>query len=375
MTDVKKIGFIVNPVAGLGGKIGLKGSDSADIVEQAMALGGAFEAPRRSGLALEALKGCRESFEFFTYAADMGETELRERGFGATVVGKPVSKRTTAQDTVDAAFCIKEAAVDIILFAGGDGTASLVCDVIGYDIPVIGIPAGVKNYSAVFAVNPRKAGLMLKDFVEGRERKLVESEVLDIDEDYYRQGIIKTRFCGYMLVPDAENMVQDMKTGGDSDALDLPGIAKFMVDKMEAGTLYIFGPGSTTKAILDELGLPKTLLGVDVVLDREIIASDVTESILWSLVQDFGGRVKIVVTVIGGQGHIFGRGNQQISARVIRFVGKENIIVVSSPSKLAAFEGKCLLVDTSDSELDAELRGFTEVIVGHGTSTRHAVSD
>jgi len=268
-----------------------------------------------------------------------------------------------------AAKLLQDAGVDLLVFAGGDGTARNVCEAIGVSVPVIGIPAGVKIHSAVYAVNPRNAGLAIRDFLEGRSVRLKEAEVMDIDEELFRQGRVSTKLYGYMMVPESGSRIQNMKSGGGSETGDLVGMAGYIVCNMEEDTLYIVGPGSTTRSIMEDMGLPNTLLGVDVVQNKELIASDVTEKQLWELIEDAALKVKIVITVIGGQGSLFGRGNQQISPRIIRRVGRENIIVAATVSKLLALGGQPLLVDTGDLELDQSLCGFIEVVVAFGQTS------
>jgi len=146
-----------------------------------------------------------------------------------------------------------------------------------------------------------------------------------------------------------------------------------VVDQMEAGCLYIIGPGTTTRAITDALDLPKTLIGVDVVLNKQILAADVSESQLLELVKNH--PAKIVVTLIGGQGYVFGRGNQQISPQVIRQVGKKNLLVVSSPSKIHALENRPLRVDTGDPAVDEELRGYIQIVVGYKHTMVYKIGD
>ncbi len=371
----KKVGFIVNPIAGLGGRVGLKGSDGADIVEKALALGGKPEAPIRAGYALSVLAEMKERPKVYTYGGSMGENQSKEFGFETIVLGFPNEARTTPQDTINAAKLMREAEVDLIIFAGGDGTARNIYEAIGYSIPVIGIPAGVKIHSAVYATNPRNAGLIAKDYLEGRINQLRESEVMDIDEDLFRQGIVNAKLYGYMNVPESGARVQKMKSGGATEEGDLYGMAGYVVCNMEEDTIYIIGPGSTTRCIMQDLGLPNTLLGVDVVKNKQLIASDVSDMQLWELIKDPREKVKIIVTIIGGQGNLFGRGNQQISPRIIRRVGKENIIVVATSSKLIALKGQPLLVDTGDPDLDQELGGYIEVIIAFNQSTYFEVSN
>lgn len=371
----KSIGIIINPIAGLGGRVGLKGSDGPDTVERALALGGKPESPLRAGKALEQLLDLKDQIEVYTYAGDMGENKLREIGFDVKLLGSPKGEKTTAQDTIAAARAMRDTGVDLIVFAGGDGTARNVCEAVGLDIPVIGIPAGVKIHSAVYAINPRNAGLAAKEYLEGKITTLNESEVMDINEELFREGRVSAKLYGYMNVPASGSRIQNMKSGGGSEAGDLAGMAGYIVVNMEPDTLYIVGPGSTTRSIMEDLGLPNTLLGVDVVENNQLIASDITEGQLWELIKDPARKVKIIVTIIGGQGSLFGRGNQQISPRIIRRVGRENVIVAATASKLIALNSQPLLVDTGDADLDAELCGYIEVVVAFGQTSIFPVSN
>lgn len=370
-----KVGVIVNPIAGLGGRAGLKGSDLPDIVERAAALGSEPQAPARAMKALEQLLPLNSQLDLYTYSGDMGEAELTMLGFSSIkVLGAASGPRSTSADTMEAARKMKEAGVDLILFAGGDGTARNICEAAGTAIPVLGIPAGVKIHSAVYAVNPKNAGIAAKDFLEGRITSLKEAEVMDIDEDLFRQGRVNARLYGYMLVPEARARMQNMKSGSYSEEGELIGMAGYVVCNMEDDVLYIIGPGSTTRYIMEDLGLENTLLGVDVVRNKQLVASDVNEVTLWELVSAAKGKVKIIVTIIGGQGNLFGRGNQQISPRIIRAVGKENIMVVAGGPKLIALRPRPLTVDTGDTELDEQLAGFVKITIGFAMSTVYAVS-
>ncbi len=369
----KSLGVLINPIAGLGGRVGLKGSDGADTVERALALGGKPESPQRAGRALEELGEIADQLDIYTYGGAMGEDTLRSLGFAAQVVGSPAGPHTTAQDSLLAAKLLKEAGVDLLLFAGGDGTARNICEAVGMEIPVIGIPAGVKIHSAVYAINPKNAGMAAKEYLEGKITNLKESEVMDIDEELFREGRVSARLYGYMNVPSAQSRIQHTKSGGASDEGDLQGMAATVAEEMEEGTLYIIGPGSTTRAVMQELGLPNTLLGVDVVQNRQLVAQDVTENQLWELIQNPALPVKIVVTVIGGQGSLFGRGNQQLSPRILRRVGKDNILVVATAAKLVALKHQPLLVDTGDPALDEELQGYVKVQIAFGQTMVYEV--
>ncbi len=373
-TNVKKLGLIVNPIAGLGGAVGLKGTDGVSTYRKALELGAV---PRAAPRAVEALRelGRLVRLEVLTYPGPMGEDEAREAGLLHTVIGSFDSDDTSADDTRRAAVEMAERSVDLILFAGGDGTARDLCSAVGDGFPALGIPAGVKMYSGVYATTPRAAGRAAAQFLAGETLHTRLSEVMDIDEEAFRRGDVQARLYGYLRIPDDTSHVQVTKSPSHADeGEDILAIAGEVVDTMQDGWIYILGPGTTTKGIADVLGVPKTLLGVDVVLDGALVASDVTESLLIELL-DGGRPAKIVVTAIGGQGHIFGRGNQQIGADVIRRVGKENVIVVATRRKLGSLGRRPLMVDTGSREIDSLLSGYLMVTTGRSESAMVKVSD
>jgi predicted polyphosphate/ATP-dependent NAD kinase len=365
LAQKRKIGLIVNPVAGMGGRVGLKGSDGQDILEKAVELGAVPTSPRRAVEALRTISSNKDIVEIITYPHEMGEDEAREYGFEPTVIGSVEKMRTTAHDTRNAAREMLDLGVDLILFAGGDGTARDICGAVGLEVPVLGIPAGVKIHSGVFAINPATSGDLAVKYLKGSQTVLRESEVMDIDERAYREDRLSARLYGYLMVPYEKTMVQGSKEGsGALEESSLEAIAKEITENMLDDHLYIIGPGTTTRPITEKLGLKKTLLGVDVIQRGKMVAADANENRLLRLIE--GAKAKIVVTVIGGQGFVFGRGNQQISPEVIRKVGKENIVIVATPGKLASLQGKPLLVDTGDTELDRELSGYYRVVTGFG---------
>ncbi|MHB1404297.1 MAG: ATP-NAD kinase family protein [Desulfitobacteriaceae bacterium] len=361
----KKLGLIVNPVAGMGGRVGLKGSDGADILQRAIELGAQPESPQRAKHALEKLLTIKEDLELITYPYEMGAQEARDCGFDPVIIGTVESGRTTPQDTVKAARDLAEQKVDLILFAGGDGTARNIYDAIGdRDVPVIGIPAGVKIHSAVYATNSRNAGEVALLYLQGKIKKILDSEVMDIDEDAFREGRVTAKLYGYLKAPHEERLVQGLKSGRtEGEASALNSIADQVIEDMQADVLYIIGPGTTTRPIMQKLNLKFTLLGIDAIRNKELVANDLTEKQLLDLIQ--GKKAKIIVTVIGGQGYIFGRGNQQLSPRVLRQVGKENIIVITPRNKLTALGGKPLLIDTGDYEVNSMLSGYYRIITGY----------
>jgi len=364
-----RIGLIINPLAGVGGSVGLKGSDGAETVAKALALGAEAKAPQRVAAALELLKPYQAQLTFVTCAGAMGAAVCEQLGFQTDVVYQPQQTQTQASDTQAAAQEMLAQQVDLLVFAGGDGTARDIASVYPDDQPVLGIPAGVKIHSGVYAISPKAAGRVLELLVTNQLTTVLHADVMDIDESLFRQGEVRAKRYGELLVPEALRYIQAVKMGGkESDAMVLDDIAADIVERMEdeahQDALWIMGSGSTVAAVMEHLQLPNTLLGVDVVYQGEVLASDVTATQLTELLQSYE-QARLVITLIGGQGHILGRGNQQLSPEVIKALGKANILVVATKTKLQALQGKPLLVDTGDSVLDQELAGFITVVTGY----------
>ncbi len=303
-----------------------------------------------------------EHISLFVAPGNMGRDFVGDLKVDVTTVGQ-IGDATSGEDTKRIATEMMQRGVELVAFVGGDGTSKDICDAIDLKLPVVGVPSGVKVYGSVFACNARAAAALLDAFIEGAE--VAEEEVLDIDEEAFRRGILDATMYGYLLVPHAERWLQGGKEASSAVASSLENkreIAEFVADQLEDTTLYLFGPGTTVKAIADELGIGKTLLGVDAVLNKKLIGEDLNESAILELLNRYQKR-KIVVTPLGGSGFIFGRGNKQFTPRVIRQVGRENIIVVATRDKLNQL--KCLRVDTDDFELDRTLSGYLDVIVGY----------
>jgi predicted polyphosphate/ATP-dependent NAD kinase len=367
------LGLIVNPVAGLGGRVGLKGSDGAAIQQKALALGAVPHAGERAAQALQVLLPLQPDLEILTYPGEMGAEAARQVGFEPHVLGAIRTGHTTAADTIRAAKEMLQNSVALLLFAGGDGTARDVCVAIELELPALGIPAGVKIHSAVYATHPRAAGELAVTYLRG-EANLREAEVMDIDEDAFRAGRLSPRLYGYLKTPYLQRYVQGVKAPSQlSESAALEAIAEDLSERMKSDWLYIFGPGSTTHAIAKHLGLEKTLLGVDAVLDGKIVAADTNEADLLRLLED-DQPAEIIVTPIGGQGCIFGRGNQPISPAVIRKAGRAHIRVVSSPEKIQALDGAPLWADTGDRAVDEMLSGYMAVITGYKESVMYKVT-
>jgi len=370
-----KLGLVINPIAGIGGSVALKGSDGVGIAEQAIALGATAKSNARTLLALEILLPYKVNIVIYTAAGDMGEHTANALGFNTEVVHHPANEATSALDTEQTVKTLINLDIDLLLFAGGDGTARNVCHIVEDKFPVLGIPAGCKIHSGVYAITPKAAGRVVELMITNQLVSLIDADVMDIDESLFRQGIVKAKRFGEMQVPSELRYIQAVKSGGkESDELVLQDIAADVISKMD-DELFIIGSGSTTAFVMEELALENTLLGVDAVCEQVLIESDLTEPKLWQLIQPYAqGKVKLVITLIGGQGHIFGRGNQQLSPRVIRAIGKENILIIATKTKLNALQARPLIADTGDSELDIELSGYLAVTTGYNDQVLYPVA-
>jgi predicted polyphosphate/ATP-dependent NAD kinase len=361
-----KLGLIINPYAGIGGALALKGSDGVEVRTKALAMGAEQKAEMKTSLALEELLPFQQDIQIITAAGAMGETLAKRMGFEVEVVYQPLHAQTEGEDSEQAAQAILNYKVDLLLFAGGDGTARNICAVIGESLPVLGIPAGCKIHSGVYAITPKSAGRVVLMLLRGEIVSLSEAEVRDIDEEQFRQGKVNSQHFGEMKVPTELRYVQAVKMGGkESDELVLMDIAAHVIEQMrdEPDCYFVMGSGSTVDAIMQEMGLPNTLLGVDLVKDQQLIASDLTAPQLQQYIGT--ARIKLVITPIGGQGHILGRGNQQLSPMFIKALGRENIMLVASKAKLLALTGRPLIADSGDMVLDSELAGPIPVITGY----------
>ncbi|KYH38642.1 MAG: ATP-NAD kinase, partial [Candidatus Bathyarchaeota archaeon B23] len=287
---------------------------------------------------------------------------LREGGLPHQVVGRTRGRQTTAEETKEAARRMVELGVSLLLFAGGDGTACDIVEAIDMERPILGIPAGVKMFSAVFAPTPKAAAELLIKFLEG-EAQIVERAVMDVDEEAYRAGRLTATLRGYAKTPYAPLLLlggKEAVAAGDEELMK-EAIAARVVEAMKPGVNYILGPGSTVAKVAELLGVEKTLLGIDVVRDGRLIVKDASEEDLLRVVGE--GETWIVLSPLGGQGSLLGRGNQPISPEVLRGVGLDHILVIATPTKLRDL--RALTVDTGDQELDEALRGYRRVITGY----------
>jgi len=355
----KKIGLIVNPVAGMGGSVGLKGTDGGSY-ERALKLGARPVTPARTKDLLERIRK-KEDIDLLSAPGRMGAEYLQGCAVTSAVAGS-VAEQTSAEDTKRIAGEMLKKGIELLIFVGGDGTARDIYDAVGLAIPVVAVPSGVKVFSAVFAFSARAAAEMVDAFITGAST--LEEEVLDIDEKAFRENRLASKLYGYLLVPAVKKYLQGGKECSNTSATAAESkqeIARCISESMDRDTLYLLGPGTTVQAVADEAGVEKTLLGVDALAGGRLVGTDIGEKQILSLFQEFDKRT-IIVTPIGGNGFIFGRGSKQFTPEVIRQVGKKNIIVVGTRDKLMKLEA--LRVDTGDYELDQALAGYTEVTVG-----------
>ena len=361
-----KVGLVVNPIAGMGGKVGLKGTDGK--AEEAARLGAVPVAHARTGSFLTHLGRAADRFEWVTCTGAMGGAILEEMGLEQRAIYAP-GEPTGPDDTISACRAFVKEGCELIIFCGGDGTARNVFEAVGTSVPILGIPSGVKMLSGVFALNPAAAAEMMELYARGTT-KIKEVEVVDLDEEKYRHDVFAFRLFGIAHTIFEGNFIQSSKMvveGQDEEEMKTD-IARTFIEDMEKGTLYLLGAGTTVKAISRELGIERTTLGIDAVVDGALLEKDVNEAAILSLLERYGD-VKAVLSPIGAQGFVIGRGNQQLSPAVIRRIGLENIIVVSTPAKLKTISR--LLVDTGDEVLDklfSEKR-YLPVIIGYRTTT------
>lgn len=361
------IGLIINPVAGLGGSVGFKGSDAVGTKARALALGAEPKAQQRVQVTFTELGALSKTLRIITGAGDLGADVAQQFCDHVEIIySASNASETTAADTRQLAEKLaRRTDIDLLVFAGGDGTARDIAVSYPADRPVLGIPAGVKIHSGVYAISPRAAGKVINDLVSGQLTSVVHADVMDIDEAAFQQGTVRARRYAELLVPAELRYVQAVKMGGkESDEMVLADIAAEVIERIDPERLTIMGSGSTVDFIMQELELDNTLLGIDVIHQNKVLVADATATELLELVQRYGGA-DLVLTVIGGQGHLFGRGNQQLSPAVIRAIGAEHIWVVATKRKLQALGGRPLIVDTGEPDLDDALAGLQRVITGY----------
>lgn len=359
-----KIGLIINPIAGMGGSVGLKGTDGEYILEKALELGSKPKASTKAIKALQQLESIKNNIKIITGQGNMGENEAKKLGFNVEIIKSKNIKKTSSTDTINIARDIIKEEVKLLIFVGGDGTARDIYTAVEDKVVTLGIPAGVKIHSPVYAINPKAGGTLALRYINNEVKSTVEKEVLDLDENMYRSGRVNTALYGYLKVPREKNFMQNKKAPTPlSEEASQKAIGLYITDNMQEDIVYIIGPGTTTRAIMDTLNLQNTLLGVDIFKNKKIIKNDANESEILKAINN--QKSKLIITPTGGQGYLLGRGNQQISDKVVKAIGKENIIVVSTGHKLQNLNFKPLYVDTFNEEVNKMLNGYMKVAVGY----------
>jgi predicted polyphosphate/ATP-dependent NAD kinase len=357
----KKIGLIINPIAGMGGSVGLKGTDG-NIYKKALKMGAEPIAPIRVNQLLSYIKR-KDEIRLFVAPGKMGADFVKDKGFDFDIIGE-IGKDTTSEDTKRIAKQMVRESIDLLIFCGGDGTARDIFDSVGLEVPVVALPAGVKMFSSVFAINPRAAAEIIDKYIE-EKIETHEKEVLDIDEDLVRKDILQAKLYGYLKVPKILSLIQSGKTGsglGKTIEENKQEIAQFIIENMEHDILYLLGPGTTIKTINDNLNLPKTLLGIDAIYNKKIIGKDLNEKGILELLNNYK-KIIIIISPVGGQGFLFGRGNKQITPKILSIIGKNNIKIIATKEKMRELDS--LRVDTGSIETDDMLMGFGKVITGY----------
>lgn len=366
-------GLIINPIAGVGGALALKGSDGKDTVAQALHLGAHKQAAKRVASCLQPLLAYQHQLHFITCPNEMGELTLKQLGFSYELLDLPDFNphASTALDTQNACYKMRELAPDLLLFAGGDGTARDVCAIIQETLPVLGIPAGVKIHSSVYAISPQGASEVLQAFVRGELVNIGAGEVRDLDEQAYRQGQVKAKHFGDMRVPQLGYFVQATKQGG----IECPELALEELQaeienllaeqqQIEPQTLFLIGAGNTMQQIFARMGYHTSLLGIDALIGERIVCQDMNAAQIAELLEQ-QPVTQVFISVIGRQGHIIGRGNQPLSAKNLTRIGKSNIKVIATKGKIKSLENRPLVIDSGDATLDKQWAGSIEVITGY----------
>lgn len=359
---MKKIGLIINPIAGMGGKLGFKGTDG--VSDKCISAGAEERSLNRTEIAIDIIQYLGAKFKLITGPGKLGEDLARKYDLRYDIIGEP-KKRTTARDTIEIAREMENRDVDLLIFSGGDGTARDIYKAVGKKLLVLGIPTGVKIHSPVYARKPKLAGYLLKKYILGENIESKLMEVIDLDEREYRQGVINTSLFGYLKVLYNQRVIQNKKSrSGESERSSQESVATFLRDRLDCNKYYIVGPGTTTNKFLRKIGVDSTLIGVDVIKNRNMVKKDANEKDLLEMVKKY--ITDLIITPIGGQGFLFGRGNQQISPAVLKYIDKENIQVVATKEKLYELKGRPLLLDTGSEKQDRKLSDYYKVIVGYG---------
>jgi len=372
-----RLGLLVNPDAGLGGRLGLKGSDGQ--AELARSKGAEDRSGPRMRLMLEYFSKLRRSgFEGIEWVSSEGRMGTDWFPQGATIgsvrTTHSSSGSTSADDTATAVGALLEEGIDLLVYAGGDGTTRDIVAALDSagspGTPVIGVPTGVKMHSGCFAASPKAAAEVLSAWLDG-DLLLASTEVLDLDEERYRQGEWVVQLYAEAMTPASPRWMQGSKqrieASGEEDTTE--GLADHIRELVvsEDG-LVIWGSGGTLRAIAEMNGFQPTNLGIDATLGNEQVGTDLDETGLLEILSSHTGPVTLLLSPMGGQGFLIGRGNLQLSPEVLRAIGIDNILGVVTPAKLLTV--RRLRIETGDANLDAEFaaKRYMKVLQGYRTT-------
>ncbi|MBW3582945.1 MAG: NAD(+)/NADH kinase [Euryarchaeota archaeon] len=382
---VLRLGFIVNPVAGIGGPAAFKGSDERAL--EAADLGYLPSAPEKAGRFLRHLKELHRPMSIRIFAAPgvLGADETRAAGWKVGTLGADMGLHdpfaTDAEHTRQAAESAIGAEMDLLVFVGGDGTARDVAATVGDAVPILGVPAGVKMFSECFTETPEEAALLVaglaRGFQEGDRLETAPAEVLDLDEEAYRAGRVEVRHHASAAIPRSPRIQSAKCPTCPQDGLEeAVGEVRLRMEEAPEG-LYLIASGSTTAALKSVLGIDGTLIGVDAVTGTregdkvrwQAVATDADATALERLVADWKAKdapAALIVSPIGGQGFVVGRGTGQITPNVLRAVLPDRLWPIATIGKLGTLEDGILHVDTGDPRLDRAFPDHLRVVVGLG---------
>ncbi|MDZ7925362.1 MAG: ATP-NAD kinase family protein [Marinagarivorans sp.] len=371
---ILRIGFILNPFAGIGGPLGQKGSDLVELQRAAAKGEIPLCSPLRAQTFWHLLHAFYDQLNILSAPHIMGSQWLSAWNIPHRILPYNLTSQSTSQDTQAIVAAMMAEGIDIIVFVGGDGTARDIYAAVGKHALVLGIPSGVKMHSGVYAINPQAAAEVIQQLLRGDLMAETLQEVRDIDEEAFRNNIVKSQYFGQMRTPSSAEFIQAVKQGGEeSDELAVLEIADYLRSQLSPEALMIFAPGSTTHQILAEWGYGGTLLGVDILHPQLGLITDVNAEKLSHYCVAFKNNVALVLTAIGGQGHIIGRGNQQLTPELLRGIGREHLHVVATKRKLRTLDKRPLLMDSGDPKLDLQWQGLIPVITGYNETLLYPV--
>ena len=371
-----RLGLLVNPDAGLGGRLGLKGSDGQ--AELARSMGAEDRSGPRMRAMLEHFSSIHrvgfEDISWVTSEGRMGTDWLPEVEIGSISTVHSSGAETSAVDTQDAVNALLESEIDLLVYAGGDGTTRDVVAALetaeSSETPVIGVPTGVKMHSGCFAASPKAAAEALSSWLIG-DLLLASTEVLDLDEDLYRQGKWVVRLYAEAMTPSSPRWMQGSKqrveASGEEDTTE--GLADHIREILiSEERMLIWGSGGTLRKIAEMNGFEPTNLGIDATIGNEQVGTDLSESDLLELLSGHNGPTTLLLSPMGGQGFLIGRGNLQLSPEVLRLIGIDNILGVVTPAKLLSV--RRLRIETGDPDLDADFAAmrYMKVLQGYRTT-------